>query len=352
MRNQMCCRHAITVFFGLFAVLPSNLDAQSPKDSELHSIFWKQIAQEVDNQKFDLLESQYSELKNEKAVIEDGTPKIWLYFESYYENNRNLTANIQEAQEFTKRLRAWHTLWPDSIAAILALCNALVGESDRIWDVARKENRDPKDAESRGEVKSRLLEFNSTLEELPRQVGDQLRAEAAFYAVKIKMLAAISAPFDAVQEIQREIEQVDTYYVPFYLTYSSWLLGNRQNDRSLPRPEVWLTNRFKTDILDTEEIKRRKCRAYAQIIAFHGNGTSEFKADLLDWSTLESGLRDLVHSYGSQTDWPSRYLVTAFAFHDKDATREALAIVNGNYSTDIIKVPTAFQAISKWAETQ
>lgn len=348
----MCCRHAITVFFGLFVVLPSNLDAQSPKDSELHSNFWKQIAQEVNNQKFDLLESQYSEFKNEKAVIADGTPKIWLYFESYYENNRNPTANIKRAQEFTKRLRAWHTLWRDSIAAILALCNALVGESDRIWDVAEKENRDPKDPESRSEVKSRLLEFNSTLEGLPSEVGDHLRTEAALYAVKMKMLAAISAPFDAVQEIQRETEQVDPYYVPFYLAYASWLLSNRQNDRSLPRPEVWLTDRFKADILDTEEIKRRKCRAYAQIIAFHGDGTSEFKADLLDWPTLEAGLQDLVHSYGSHTDWPSRYLVTAFAFHDKNAAREALAIINGNYSTDVIKLPTAFQAISHWAEAQ
>ena len=179
--------------------------------------------------------------------------------------------------------------------------------------------------------------------------SDALREEPYYYVIAIHFLSALSASFEALQKLDLEVQEVDPYYVPFYVDYTVWLCQHRPADPSLPRPEVWLTNRFKLDVLDSEEIQQRKCRAYAQIIAFHGDKNKQFTPGLLDWPTLKTGLQDLIRHYGPQTDWPTRYLASAFAFHDQTAANEALAIIQGNYSQEVINDPHTFQVISRWA---
>jgi hypothetical protein len=193
-------------------------------------------------------------------------------------------------------------LKPNSVPALLALCNALIGECEQIWDRSRTEKLDPKDPENLNQIQTRADEFSRETEQFPKEAADALRAEPYYYAISLRFLATIGAPFDVLQKVDRDIEHYDPYYVPFCLQYALWLFSHRQSDPSLPRPEVWLTDRFKLNVLDTEELKRRKCRAYAQIIGFNGGKSAEFKADLLDWPTLKAGLVDLVHSYGPDTD--------------------------------------------------
>jgi hypothetical protein len=42
-------------------------------------------------------------------------------------------------------------------------------------------------------------------------------------------------------------------------------------------------------------------------------------------------------------------LATAFAFEDRESVKEALALIQGNYSPEIIPDPQAFQYMSSWA---
>ena len=73
-------------------------------------------------------------------------------------------------------------------------------------------------------------------------------------------------------------------------------------------------------------------------------------AKLLDWPTLKAGLEDLVKTCGAETDWPSRYLASAFSFQDKETAREALGVIAGNYSPEVFGKPEVFQDVSAWAE--
>lgn len=338
--------YIVSVFLGLFVFLSAK--AQSPQDWKNHLSFSNSIIQELEDRQYDLLESQYRVFHHPEAEMADGTPKIWLYFAAFHDKNRTLTANLEEAGAFTQKTRDWLALRPNSVPAFLAFCNALVGECDQILDRSRNGKPGTNGPDSYKQVQTRVEEFNREFEAFPNEAAT-LWAEPQYYVVRIQFLSQIGAPFDALEKFDYDITQVDPYYAPFYTSYVLWLFSHRQNDPSLPRPEVWLTNRFKVDILDTQSIKNRKCRAYAQIIAFHGTKNAEFKPDLLDWPTLKTGLQDLVYSYGSQTDWPTRYLATAFAFENRESVKEALALIQGNYSPEIIPDPQAFQYMSSWA---
>ena len=60
-------------------------------------------------------------------------------------------------------------------------------------------------------------------------------------------------------------------------------------------------------------------------------------------------MKNLVQVYPG-TDWPTIYLTDAKAAGDKEAAREALWIIQGNYSPEVIIDPDAFQSLSEWAE--
>jgi hypothetical protein len=70
----------------------------------------------------------------------------------------------------------------------------------------------------------------------------------------------------------------------------------------------------------------------------------------LDWPTLKVGLFQLARTHKGSLDWPSRYLALAYAFQDAEAAKEALELIQGNYSPDVFKDPVAFRDISRWAE--
>lgn len=102
--------------------------------------------------------------------------------------------------------------------------------------------------------------------------------------------------------------------------------------------------------MDSEEEKNCKVKTYAQTISFTPASTANLNANLFDWPTFKTGLQVLIRDYGPDTDWPTRYLAAAYNFQDKAAAQEALQIIRGNYSTEIITEPRAFAEITKWAE--
>ncbi|MGA8654621.1 MAG: hypothetical protein WB586_00595 [Chthoniobacterales bacterium] len=69
-----------------------------------------------------------------------------------------------------------------------------------------------------------------------------------------------------------------------------------------------------------------------------------------DWPTLKAGLFRLSRTYKSSLDWPSRCLEAAYAFRDAEAAKEALELIQGDYSPEVFRDPTTFQEISRWAE--
>jgi hypothetical protein len=92
--------------------------------------------------------------------------------------------------------------------------------------------------------------------------------------------------------------------------------------------------------LDSEEEKNCKVKTYAQTISFT---PARLNANLFDWPTFKIGLQVLIRVYGPDTDWPTRYLAATYNFQDKAAAQEALQIIRGNYSTEIITEPRALR---------
>ena len=58
----------------------------------------------------------------------------------------------------------------------------------------------------------------------------------------------------------------------------------------------------------------------------------------------------MARTHRRSLDWPSRCLALAYAFQDAQAAKEALGLIQGNYSPEVFHNPAAFQEISRWAD--
>ncbi|MGA8660125.1 MAG: hypothetical protein WB586_28735, partial [Chthoniobacterales bacterium] len=142
---------------------------------------------------------------------------------------------------------------------------------------------------------------------------------------------------------------VDPFYVPVYLRVSIWLNGEHPRQEGAPKPGAWLTKILKPDPADLEPVRQKKIVTYAQTIGLFPVHPQLDPEDL-DWPTLKLGLFQMARTHKSSLDWPSRCLAAAYAFHDAEAAMEALELIQGNYSPEVFRDPTAFQAIGRWAQ--
>ena len=71
------------------------------------------------------------------------------------------------------------------------------------------------------------------------------------------------------------------------------------------------------------------------MISFAGGKEAVLDNKLLDWPTLKASLQSFIKVCGADTDWPSRYLVYAYQFGDREAARDALEVIQGNYFPEI-----------------
>jgi hypothetical protein len=123
----------------------------------------------------------------------------------------------------------------------------------------------------------------------------------------------------------------DPFYVPIYLRVSIWLNGKHPRQEGAPKPGAWLTKILKPDRADPEPVRRKKIITSAQTIGLLPAHPQLDPQDL-DWPTLKVGLFQMARTHKSSLDWPSRCLVAAYAFQDAEAAKEALELIQGNYS--------------------
>ena len=322
---------------------------EAPRDLKQHLAFSEVILEEVEAHQYDLLETQYQQFKMPGELLPDGIEKLWIYFAAFYGRFQSIRTE-EEGDAFVQSVRAWFTERPGSVAALLCLENALVGQLDWFWGRLREEKGGPGSAETVAKMDAIGEEYRRNFRDFPEAARAKVLAEPYYYTVALQFMGSANAPGAMVEELARDAEHVDPFQVAFCGSYVVWLFKHREKDLSLPRPEVWLTDRFKITSLDSENLQARKARAYAETVAFHGGEGFGFDAALLDWPTLKMGLEGLVKEFGAETDWPSRYLSLAFFFKDQTAARDALAVIGGNYSPEVIGRPDAFQEMSAWAE--
>ena len=341
----------MNVFLALFLLtaLATVAKAEPPHDLQNNIDLAGSILTELQTGQFDVLESQYRDFKNPGQIQADGTPKSWIYFWTFSQATLG-ASSLEEAEAITSKVREWRQVKPNSVPALLALCDSLLGECEKIRNQSIVKAQDPStDPETVGQLQSRVDEIATAMKAVPYEDLPALVSEPEYSAATVHLYALTTTGYDRFQAVDRHLQQSsDPYYVPFYSNAVVWLTKRRKQDASLPRPEIWLTDRLKPTLLDSDDTVKRKTETYAQVISFTSPEKVRFDPSLVDWPTLKAGLQHLTEDY-SNSGWPSRYLLTAFQERDREAAREAFGIVGGSYSPEVISRET-YEQIAKWLE--
>jgi hypothetical protein len=306
------------------------------------------IAEELEGGKYDELEAQFTQFHQPGEELEDGSRKIWLYFAAFQERTAS-APSLDDAKTFVQKAEAWNKARPASVSAALALCNALLGELSEIAELGRKGALDAHDPKVTREVTDLFEECKGQITSPPEELRLLLHAEPESYDVGVQLLGWTDAGFDRIEAAFKEACIVDPFYVPIYLRVSIWLNGKHPRQEGAPKPGAWLTKILKPDPADPEPVRQQKLIAYAQTVSLFPAHPQLDPKDL-DWPTLRVGLFHLARTHKGSLDWPSRCLVAAYVFHDAEAAKEALELIQGNYSPAIFHNPAAFQDVSRWAE--
>ena len=308
----------------------------------------RRIVEELERGKYDDLEAQFTQFHRSGEELEEGGRKIWLYFASFQEKTAS-TPSLDDIQTFVRKAEEWTRAMPASVAARLALCNALLGEATAIAELTRIGAFATYDRTVPKELTAVLEECRSQVISPPERLLSALEAEPEFYDVAVQLLAWATADFAPIEAAFKEACAVDPFYTPIYLRITILLNGKDFREGGAPKPGAWLTEALKTDPADPEPVRKKKIATYAQT---YGLLPADVQLDPqdLDWPTLKVGLFQLARAHKGSLDWPSRCLKAAYAFQDPETAKEALGLIQGNYSPEVFQDPGAFSDISRWAE--
>jgi hypothetical protein len=322
--------------------------ARPQSDTERRQAFMKGITEALERGSYDELEVQFTRFHLPGEELEDGSRKIWLYFAAFQERTAS-ASSLDDAKTFVQKAENWAKAKSASVAARLALSNALLGEMAEILELARKGALNADDPTVNRELADLIEECRGQIISPPEELRPALDAEPELYNVGVQLLDWIDAGFDQVEAAFKQACRIDPFYVSTYLRVSIWLNGKHARQQGAPTPGAWLTKILKPDRGDPEPVRQKKIITYAQTVGLFP-GPSQLDPQDLDWPTLKAGLFQLARTHKGSLDWPSRCLAVAYAFQDAEAAKEALELIQGNYSPAIFANPAAFQDISRWTE--
>jgi hypothetical protein len=333
----------------ILLVISANIArAQVPQDLQNKIDLASNILSELRTGQFDVLESQYQDFKDQRQIQPDGTPRSWIYWWAFSQGTLG-ASSLEDAEAITAKIREWRQVKLDSVPALLALCDAILGECEKIENQSIAKNLNPSAApEIVQQLQTRVNEIAAAMKAVPYKDQPTLFAEPEYFAVTVHVYNLASVGYDRFQDVDEQLQAADPYYVPFYSQALVWLTNHRKHDMSLPRPEVWLNNRVKPSLMESDDVIKRKTETYAQVISFTSPDKVHLDVNLIDWPTLKTGLKNLVQDYRN-SGWPSRYLLTAFQEKDREAAKEAFGIVGGNFSPEVIQ-PDKYRQIAQWIE--
>lgn len=322
--------------------------ARPRTDVQLRQALMRGITEALEGGNYDELETQFTQFHRPGEELEDGSRKIWIYFAAFQDRTAS-APSLDDAQTFVQKAEEWTTAMPASVAARLALCNALLGETATIAELARKGVFVAYDRKVTQELTALLEECKGQAINPPERLLSALEAEPEFYDVALQLLGWTTADFEPIEAAFKEACAVDPFYVPIYLRVTILLNGKSLRQGGAPKPGAWLTETLKTDRADPEPARQKKIATYAQTFGLLPADVQLDPQDL-DWPTLKVGLFQLVRAHKSSLDWPSRCLEAAYAFQDVAAAKEALELIQGNYSPEVFPDPATFRDISRWVE--
>jgi hypothetical protein len=149
---------------------------EAPRDLKQHLAFSEVILEEVEAHQYDLLETQYQQFKMPGELLPDGIEKLWIYFAAFYGRFQSIRTE-EEGDAFVQSVRAWFTERPGSVAALLCLENALVGQLDWFWGRLREEKGGPGSAETVAKMDAIGEEYRRNFRDFPEAARAKVLAE-------------------------------------------------------------------------------------------------------------------------------------------------------------------------------
>ena len=174
--------------------------ARPRTDVQLRQAFMRAIAEELEGGKYDKLEAQFTQFHQPGEELEDGSRKIWLYFAAF-QHRTAFAPSLDDAKAFVQKAEDWTKAMPTSVAADLALCDALLGEITKIVELGRKGALDPHDPKVTRELTDLLEECKGKITSLPKEFLLVLEAEPECYDVGIQLLDWTDAGFDRISRL-------------------------------------------------------------------------------------------------------------------------------------------------------
>jgi hypothetical protein len=328
------------------AAKSSHIEAEGPRDQEEDIALARTLLQQLQTGEFDALESEYQDFRDQEHQIEpDGTPKSWVYFWAF--ESSTTISSLEDSGGLVDKIKQWLAAKPYSVPAMLAFENALLGECEYIRHEATAKHLGMNDPGVLQQLKERADQITGLMQSIPGDKLPELYAEPQTCATLVHLYTINTAGYDRFKTVEDNLTALDRYYCPYYCQALPWLFRRRQEDASIPRPEVWLTDRFKLNGLDSVEDAKKKSETYAEVVAFTNPAKVKLAPGLMDWGTLKTGLKNLIVDYPG-TDWSSLYLLESFIERDKQACQEALGIVAGKPSPEVIS-PANYEQIINWA---
>jgi hypothetical protein len=231
--------------------------ARSRGDAQLRQALMRRIVEELKLGKYDDLEAQFTQFHRPGEELEEGSRKIWLYFAAFQERTAS-APSLDDIQAFARKAEEWTRAMPASVAARLALCNALLGEATAIAELTRKGVFAAYDRTVAREVTAVLEECRSQVINPPERLLSALEAEPEFYDVAVQLLGWATADFAPIEAAFKEAGAVDPFYTPIYLRITILLNGKGLREGGAPKPGAWLTAALKTDRADPEPVRKKK----------------------------------------------------------------------------------------------
>jgi len=337
-----------------FLVLPlfvSSLAAQKTKLTDFEAIqaYEDGLLQNLKDGQYDALEDQFEKVQDRSVQIQDGTPKIWAYFRAFDLADEAKHKSLEDIKALAQQVRTWRDNRPNSVAALLELANTLIGQANKIRQLSIQNHWDLADPNMKQTLQEPLTEAAKIIFSPDKSVpAVQLQPEC--FAIAVALYCHFDhIPWPQIQDAVYRGVLLDPTYIALYQQALIWL-STRTPEATLPKPIDWITEILRVEPEDSQEAADQKAKTYAQTLAFTDQHRVPIDIQETDWPTFKRGLALLVHSYPQSTEWATRYLVLSYAVKDLPSAKDALDVLQGNYSPRVVGDPSFLQEVSIWAE--
>jgi hypothetical protein len=308
---------------------PAAADPQEPFKEEVRTL--------LREEQFEQLDRLSSELVTTKARFPGGDWKSYRFQGALGAPSGGAHASDEAWERHIAVLRRWHAARPDSIAAVLALTDAMVGYG---WKARGSDWADEVTPEGWRLLRERTVEVEARL----TGIGARAPRTPDWYRAMIDTGRIEGWDRERVDALFEEAITLEPNYLHVYSAMARYL-----------------TPRWRGDDGDWEAFAERSADrlrgregsvVYSHIawqISKLYSGADFYKKNRVSWPRVKQGFLDREELYGYSVRNVNAFCQLAGAAGDREMTRALLARIGDGWDADVWKERKYFDGYRKWA---